>query len=597
MRKNRKSLKVKLIQAFLITSIVPILLVNLFAHYNSSRIVRENAQELTRLNLQQTRSTLDIWLEGYEDILYQIYTDDDVVELVERINRGENVALCRNQLIRRLHALFYSKEYIKSISVLTSNGALVFYDLLTGSNTENSWLPFLDLSEEELYARISAHNDTTILSTRRANDFNAEDNYLFHLGHRIIDYRNVNLDVGVVIVSIDERLLNSVCNSGEKPPQSYRFMVDGEGRLMSHPERERLGAQAIEWTQDEEARREAYAAFAGKDVSAISLVHDPAFGCDIVDVSGQEAVMQGLQRQTEITLAVIAVSMTALTLMIVMLTRRLSSSLGDVADAMKRAGGGELTTHVQIDGATPGEVESIAQSFNEMIDRLDASRKSEQEASERQREAEIAALEARLNPHFLYNSLDTINWMAIDRDEFEISNSVNALARILRYGIDNSNGIVTVREEYEWLKNYLYFQQTRLKNTFRCDVQIAPEAMGARIHKLLLQPFVENSIMHGFDGTQRVHELRVAIERAADALKIEIYDNGKGIPAEVVAQMNRGAFPQSGERNHIGMENAVNRIHMYYGDRGSVRIESEQGAWTRIRIAVPALDGEGGEEL
>ena len=117
-----------------------------------------------------------------------------------------------------------------------------------------------------------------------------------------------------------------------------------------------------------------------------------------------------------------------------------------------------------------------------MMDELESSIKKEKEAYERQRNAEIAALEAQINPHFLYNTLDTINWMAIDRDEFEISNSITSLAAILRYGIDDSNAEVKIGREIEWLKQYLFLQQTRLKNAFECEINVSPEVVDWIIH-------------------------------------------------------------------------------------------------------------------
>ena len=125
---------------------------------------------------------------------------------------------------------------------------------------------------------------------------------------------------------------------------------------------------------------------------------------------------------------------------------------------------------------------------------------SEKDSAEKVKNAEIAALEAQLNPHFLYNSLDTINWMAIEQEQYPISNVVSALGKILRYGIDNSNGIVTIADEQNWLNQYLFLHQNRLRNMLQCDVCIAEDTLGLRIHKLLLQPFVENAIIHGFQG-------------------------------------------------------------------------------------------------
>lgn len=597
---QKRSLKVRLIQAFFITSILPIVMINIFSYFNTSSIVRDNVRELTRDNLQQTRSSLDVWLESYEDILFQVYTDDDIVDLIDKINREEDVSVSKNQLRRTLHGLFYTKEYIKCISVLTENGTLVFYDLLTGSSTRNSWLSTFDMTREELYDSISGDNDTHVIPTQKAVTFGAEEHYLFHIGHRIIDYRDVKKQLGIVVVSIDEELLGSVCSAQDSPEGSFNFMVNRDGRMVSHPQKELLAKPVIEWSEDEETRRKAYEEYvrtqelSGGGHRTVDFVYDEQFQCDIVHVSSQEEVVRRLNVQQQITLVVLGISLGTLVVVIMILTRRLSGSLQNMVPVMKRAGRGDLSARVELEKNMPGEVEIIAQEFNHMLERLAASLENERAAGEKQRQAEIAALEAQLNPHFLYNTLDTINWMAIDREEFEISNSISALAHILRYGIDNSNGTVTVREEVEWLKKYLFLQQTRLKNTFQCDIHVEPEVMEEKIHKLLLQPFVENAILHGFEGVSRIHVLTVSMERRERRLFAEIYDNGKGMDAETVGRMNQGIFPQSRDKNHIGMENAINRIHMYYGEEGEVRIESREQEWTKIHIWIPLQ--EAGED-
>lgn len=591
---KKASLKSRLLQAFIITSMIPIVLVNLFSYFNTSRVVRNHMQELINANLQQTRGSLDVWLESYEDILFQVYTDDDIVALVENINSGEEVSVSKNQLRRHLHGLFYTKEYIKSISIITENGTMIFYDLITGSSTENSWIKGMDVSREELYEEVSSDNHTHFISTQKAILFGSKEHYLFHLGHRIINYRDVSKQLGIVVVSVDEELLSSVCSSEENLRNSFNFMVDRTGRVVSYPDKEFLASQAIHWTGDEEDRQREYEsfincqqAFEGKHMS-VDFVYDEIFGCDVVNVSSQEEIISRLHAQQQITLIVIGISLGTLAVMILILIQRLTGSLQNMVAVMKCAGRGELSARVEIEKSMSQEVEVIAQEFNHMLEKLSISMKNEREAGDRQRQAEIAALEAQINPHFLYNTLDTINWMAIDKDEYEISNSISALAYILRYGINDSNGVVTVREECDWLKKYLFLQQTRLKNTFQCEVHVEPEAMEKRIHKLLLQPFVENSILHGFEGVSRVHILSISIGCREESLEIEIYDNGKGIPEEMARQMNQGVFPESHEKNHIGMENAINRIQMYYGAAGKVQVQSCPDEWTRIRIRIPA---------
>lgn len=221
------------------------------------------------------------------------------------------------------------------------------------------------------------------------------------------------------------------------------------------------------------------------------------------------------------------------------------------------------------------------------FERLDSLLKEQDTLKLSTRQAEFLALQNQINPHFLYNTLDTINWMAIDKDEYEISNMIGTLANILRYGISDSNGVVKIKDEVEWLKQYIFLQQTKLKNSFACHINVQPELMGLSIHKLLLQPFIENAILHGFEGVDRTHVLQMDMGREEDWIVIRIQDNGCGIPDEMVREMNEGIFRKTDNKNHIGMENAITRIHMYYGDSAEVRMESQLGQGTTVQIRIP----------
>lgn len=597
---KKTSLRSRLILAFVVTSILPIIIVNLFSYYNTSGIVKDNVKELTGANLKQTKTSLDVWLDSYEDILFQVYTDDNIVELVDKINRKEDLIISKNQLRRTLRGLFYTKEYIKSISIITEDDNVIFYDLLTGSTTKNSWLQNMGMTQQELYDEVSSDNQTHVISTHEADVFAGEHNYLFHLGHRIINYKKTEAQLGIVVVSIDEQLLKNICSGDGVDDNSMNFIVDENGKIVSYAEDGQLGLQIKGWGKTKEQKErscqdflEEQHIFPGEYVT-VSTIHDDKFNWDIVNVSNQNEVISRLKAQQQILISIMAVSLAALIIMIVYLTRKLTGSLKNVAEAMKRAGSGEMSTRVEEDLLRPAEVETIAEQFNSMLEKLGESMEKEKQANEKQKDAEIAALEAQINPHFLYNTLDTINWMAIEKDEFEISSAINALAGILRYGIDNSNGTVTIKEEVDWLNQYLFLQQTRLKNTFECEVHVEPEVMGYEIHKLLFQPFVENAIIHGFEGVQRTHRLVIHINTyEEDGLKIEIYDNGKGIPQLIVEQMNQGNFVINAGKKHIGMGNAYGRLRMYYGDKADVKIESKEDEFTKVIIILESSNFRG----
>lgn len=596
--RKRKSLGFKLILPFVITSIIPIVLMNLFSYYNTTGIVRDNITEMTEYNLNQTQSSVNTYVESYRDVLYQIYSDDEVIDLVNKLNSGEDIVVSKNQLQRKLRGFFYVKDYIRSITVVTKNGTCVFWDAIIGSSAQNSWMLSYGLNSRELYEKISESEQPCIMPTKQAVTLANTENYLFHIGNRIADYNHRNEQIGVIVMSIDETLLEEVCNGEGGRESSFNFIVDRDGYIVSYPDKAQVGQQIENFSRTDGEQYTEYVRESGQyegEGILTSSVYDEKTGWTVVNVVNQARTFSRLNTQQTLLIGILLISLVFLVIMIRFFTRNLTGSVKNVVSVMHEAEAGNRESRIEIDSKMPQEVETIATQYNTMMDQLLDSVEKEQEMSRQKQKAEIAALEAQINPHFLYNILDTINWIAIGRKEFEISRAISALAAILRYGIDNSNGIVTIRDEYEWLKQYLLLQQTRLKDGFESRISIQPEAMDVKVHKLLIQPFVENAVIHGFDGIERKAVLGVEIALYGEnGLKIEIYDNGRGIPPEAAARFNRGEFPERGTRSHIGMKNALERIKLYYGENSQVQIESKEKEYTKVIIRI--RDTSGGQE-
>ncbi|HHX32421.1 MAG TPA: sensor histidine kinase, partial [Bacteroidales bacterium] len=261
---NKASLQTKLIRLFFITSIIPILFLSLFFYYNISDTLRKNTEELTINNLEQTGNSLKLRIESYEDLLYQMYTDDSIVALIDKINNDEDLAVSVNQLRRLMRGLLYTKEHIRSITIITSQGAIITYDQLTSVTNRNSWIENFSLTKEQLYEEVAKDNYTHIFPTEFGTNFANEDFYLFHIAHRIIDYKDLQKKNGIVIISIDEDLLKEVClthNDSEENTNNFNFIVDDKGRIISYINKELLTQKVVNPDAPIEERREAYLDF------------------------------------------------------------------------------------------------------------------------------------------------------------------------------------------------------------------------------------------------------------------------------------------------------------------------------------------------
>ena len=591
---KRVSLWKKIISIFALTSTIPIVILCLFMIYTTTDILKKNTDSLMRNNIKQLNDNLNIQINAYEDVLYQLYTGDEIVEWVDKLNAEEDMPVTISQLRRYLRGILNSKDYIRSITIITESGLEVTYDCIATTTYANSWIENFSYSTEELYEEISSDNKLHVFPTEYGNTFANKDHYLFHMANRIIDYRDLDKQMGIVIVSLDEELLENILKS------SYgnigaNILLDKNGRVISCNNKEKIGTVLFNKNSTEEEKKSSFISFVGdllqinkKYISVYSYLNEE-LQWELVSAVNQSVYMKEIKHNAHIIVFVCLLLLFVTILLLWELSRQLINSINTVVSSMRVAGAGDLSTRIEISEKMPLEIESVALQFNKTLGKLVCALEKEKEATDKQRKAEIRALEAQINPHFLYNTLDTINWMAIDRGEFDISNAIGSLANILRYAITDSNGTVCIRDEIEWLKKYIYLQQFRLKNKFVRVIEVAPELLDVKIHKLLLQPFIENAIIHGFNGEQDEYILEVYISREKNNLVIIIRDNGSGMSSDLVNRINNGQTIKTEGKNHIGMDNAIMRLNMYCEGQAKVMVTSEINKGTEVKLILPIL--------
>lgn len=200
---------------------------------------------------------------------------------------------------------------------------------------------------------------------------------------------------------------------------------------------------------------------------------------------------------------------------------------------------------------------------------------------EQQRKAEIEALQANINPHFLYNMLDQLNWMAIEAGHEELSRILELMGRMFRIGLSNGNSFITIADELMHIQCYLEIQQIRWGDGLEYRIEADPELQELFIPKLTLQPFIENSIIHGFNN-QRYGQVSILLEKTEDALRVIIEDDGIGLklPVKDQPRSNTGGY---------GIRNVRERIDAYFGNAYGILLKKREEGGTRVEIILPLL--------
>ena len=243
------------------------------------------------------------------------------------------------------------------------------------------------------------------------------------------------------------------------------------------------------------------------------------------------------------------------------------------------------------------DVADLFRSYNDMVRRIENQERIilEQnrynlEIAEKQKIAELKAMEMEINPHYLYNTLNTINSVALEHGDFQVSRLLKGYSSTLFYILKDRFRPAVVRDEVNWLRDYLMLQQERFPGVFNYEVEAELELMEERIYKLLVQPFVENAILHGFEGREEGGFLSILFYENEGRIVISITDNGKGIGPEELAYLRRIAEnPMGQDSSHIGILNSCRRMYGYYADQWKLEIESAVGTGTWVKIHVPHI--------
>lgn len=238
----------------------------------------------------------------------------------------------------------------------------------------------------------------------------------------------------------------------------------------------------------------------------------------------------------------------------------------------------------QVEDNGKDEVHELSTNFNDLLNRVQELVKTVELEQEQKRETQIQLLQAQINPHFLFNTLNTLHYLAILNEDNPVSEGIGALSKLLRNTIVDSNEYVDVAEEIENVKNYIIIQKLRYGDLFETVYNIDEDVRHCRILKFLLQPIVENSILHAFEEDREHQILTIRAQAENGCLKIEIGDNGKGFPNNELVYSNK-------KLSGIGIANIQERIRLMYGDKYSMKIQSEVEKGTIVTLFLPYRKG------
>lgn len=282
----------------------------------------------------------------------------------------------------------------------------------------------------------------------------------------------------------------------------------------------------------------------------------------------------------------IAIITGAVLLVIYILVRRTMSPLRQLGRKMSYVAKGDFNQYAEVTG--DGEIQELAKSYNRMLHDINHYVDSIIEIQKQKRQAEINALQMQINPHYIYNTLTSIKWLIMQGDTVKSTKAIDAFIKLLRSTISKSDEYISVEEEIENLKNYMYINEIRygekIKTEFFISINEPDQLM---IPKMILQPFIENAFFHGFPEGQN-GEIFVCVREKAEKLIVEIIDNGVGMDERQVNELENGKSSRKSEHfTGIGINNIRDRLKLIYENQYELKIKSSLGEGTTVTVVLP----------
>ena len=378
--------------------------------------------------------------------------------------------------------------------------------------------------------------------------------------------------------------ISSYINNVSIGQRGYCFLMDGDGNIVYHPQQQLL-----------------YSGLRSEDTQTLATLADGAYANDTViySIAGMEnsdwrvvgvsyvdeLVDRSVSRMIRISFLLAAVVLAAALLASWLLSRLVGRPLRGLADAMERfESDADRFSYHPVGGTR--EVQELSDSFEHMVLHIQELMNTVREEEVNLRKTELKALQAQINPHFLYNTLDSIAWMCEQRRNDDAVKMVHALARLFRISISQGRELIPIAKELEHAESYLQIQKYRYKNQFTYAFDVDPDCLNYYCNKITLQPIIENAINHGLDLL--VDEGRIVVRVCQDGNDIifGVQDNGVGMSQEQIEAIMQHA-PK--DRTGIGIRNVNDRLKIYFGKQYGLQIVSEPDVGTCVELRMPKI--------
>lgn len=572
--------------ALIVFSLLIFLLISL--NYTEDTVLNNSIDNTTQL-IRQVNTDIDSYINYMENISSLVTNNENVKEyLFEDYIKEEQKSLLVTSILDQFNTIMEARQDICNIAVISGNGRYIIND---GSDTLNEYVSLFNLDWYR-YAYLNP-GETALSSSHVQNVIKNNYKWVITLSKRIQNTRN-NDDSGIFFIDLNYKVISDLCENNSLGEKGYVFILDRDGDIIYHPKQQLLysGLTTERVAQVMDSSTNYFVTDEGDGSKLYTISTSDKTGWTIVGVVYESELMKNKTRTQILYILVAFILLAAAVVISAVVSTRITRPIKKLKDSMKEVEQGHFD-NANIEVISENEIGSLSKSFNIMTAEIKKLMEENIYEQKQKRKNELRALQSQINPHFLYNTLDSIIWMAEGNKNKEVVLMTSSLAKLLRQSISNENEVLTIEQEISYIISYLTIQKMRYKDKLEYEIDVDKEIYPYGIVKLILQPIVENAIYHGIKFKDTLCTLRIRGYMEENDIIIKIIDNGVGMTEEVLSHIF-DEHKHNHKSNGVGVYNVQMRLRLYYGINYGISYESTPGEGTTATIRIPKRQVQGG---
>ncbi len=579
MRFRELSIRKKFLLLLVVFMVIPTCMIFAWLYKSVSDTWIEQEYNNQSNELGTILKTTELQLEDFAQIIYDIYEDQNIVGIMKEPSE-DRIPLDYVKMTNYLRGIQSENGYVDSVYLFSNEGEVFFQDsTITGSYEAMYW------ENPQWEEAIQENNGAvTWLSTYDIQN-NTKQKQYFSCGIVVKDLSSTWEPQGILVLNIDLSIFDELfALLGQQEDQKTYIICDEQGNIIWSNELKAAESLEEDFFQSLQESGEICSEQIYEGTEYVVTNFDSDYnGWHYISMKDKAQVLKSCSWVTQMVAVQILLLLLLSTLGVYMIQRYIIRPIQKMAVVMNMPEKELVGKSLQIE--QEDEIGKLYESFNEMNARIKNYIEKNNEMNKREKEYQMQALNAQINPHFIYNTLDTLQWMAMDIPAPEICRLISSFSDILRYSISKKESIVTLEDEIKCLRNYINIYEERYEmafSRFQIDERIYPY----KTFKMLLQPIVENAIIHGFSHDMEEALIEIKGEIDGEEALIRICDNGAGISQE------RILYILSKDSDRIGLSNINQRLKLLYGKAYGLKIVSTVGHGTEVILRFPKMSLE-----